>query len=227
MALGIRGTEQPGQVTWEGWQEDMLRRYPVRFRLGYKWLGDIRSAFFRRFWNHVSEGHYWFRSHFIPSRRYHMLDMRNKANGYRWGWRDFDVVVLFSVMAALVDFVEAEKGFESHVSWEDDPDQAPDLDDPKVKSYIFHHRPGLKEVKDDCLRIYKWWTEERPAKLVEIDRLVHEAFGRKQQATVATPESVVQRNERAEKAEQARVALHAEEQANLVRLIELRTYLWT
>jgi hypothetical protein len=160
-----------------------------------------------------------------------MLDMRNKANGYAWGWRDFDVVVLFSVMAALVDFVEAEKGFESHVSWDDEPDEAagrsPDLDDPKVKSYIFHHRPGLKEVKDDCLRIYTWWTKERPAKLDEIDGLLHEAFGRKRLASWATPESVIQRNQRAEKAEQARVALHAEEQANLVRLIELRTYLWT
>jgi hypothetical protein len=231
LALGIRGVERPGQVTWEDWQEDMLRKYPVRFRLGYRWSRDIRSAFFRRFWNYVSEGYYWFRTHFVPGHRYHMLDLRNKANGYAWGWRDFDVVVLFSVMAALVDFVEAEKGFESHVSWENEPDQVPDqtpdLNDPKVKSYIFHHRPGLKDVKDDCLRIYKWWTVERPAKLIEIDGLLEEAFGRTQRAVVATPESVASRNEKAELVNRTQEALKAEEQANLIRLIELRAYLWT
>lgn len=149
VALPIRGIHDHGEKTWEDWDQEMLKKYPVRFRLGYYWPKELRRIFYRRFWNHISHAHYFVVSHTI--RRYHLLDLRDPKNGYDWGWRDSDRAILFAVMKILADFVEQEDGFSGHIDWEATEE---------------HRR-----TKEVGLQIYRWWTLERPALLADIDKL--------------------------------------------------------
>ena len=64
---------------------------------------------------YISYALYWLRAHTLD--RYHMLDIRDKRNGYAWGWMDRSEGILFANMAILVSFIEDEKAFDCHVDW--------------------------------------------------------------------------------------------------------------
>lgn len=109
-----------------------------RFRL---WLHDGPSWLWRnnKIVNAISDAWYWFRSN--TYNRYHIVDCRNKANGYKWGWKDRDQLLLFACFNILKDFVEKE--YPGYVDWE--------------------HGEDISWAKQEMLELYIWWTQKRPA----------------------------------------------------------------
>lgn len=152
LALGLRGIEKPGQKTWEDWEEDMLRRYPVRFRLGHYWPRELRSFFRRKLVNPLRAFVWFLKYH--TTHRYHLLDLRSPVNGYRWGWLETNDEILFASFAALVSFVEVQKGFEGHIDWDADNEQ--------------------KNVRSEALALYGWWTKERSEERKDTKPIIEE-----------------------------------------------------
>lgn len=85
---------------------------------------------------------YWIRTHTIN--RYHLIDCRDKKNGYEWGWCDRDRLILYSSFKILKDFYEKENL--DFIDWNSDPD----------------HKFARQEMEE----LYIWWTKERPQKVI-------------------------------------------------------------
>lgn len=166
--------------------------------LEYLWY-DIRDACFNKPW-------YWFKCHFFPTHRYHILDLRKSGNGYSYGWHDSDTRMLHACFLLLVEYVEKEKPFEI-IDWS--------------------YNDKTKEVASEIKELYHWWTVRRPAAKKQLafdwanetDRtefISLEGGG----VQIKSPEShktLVQREH----------DLDVDDQNNLERLIKIRGYLWT
>ena len=81
---------------------------------------------------------YWIRTHTIN--KYHIIDCRDKKNGYAWGWCDRCDLILFSSFNILKDFMEKE--YPGIVDWD----------------YDQQH----KNIKQELQELYSWWTLTRP-----------------------------------------------------------------
>lgn len=143
-SLGLDGLSSPGQPTWQQWEARVRAAYPIRFWLSRR-LPTILARFKRHVWKTPL---YWLRTH--TYNRYHLIDMRNTRNGYKWGWIDRNRAVMFAAFAVLVDFVEKE--YPGCVDWEYDED----------------HRKNRNEF----MTLYTWWTKERKEEHDAIDKLL-------------------------------------------------------
>lgn len=80
---------------------------------------------------------YWFRSRFVPSCRFHVVN-----TGLSPGWHDVDERILYACMALLCSYVEDEQGGEVGF-----PGFA----------------VGTPEADAEALTIYRWWRHQRSA----------------------------------------------------------------
>lgn len=108
-ALPIRPFCKKDDYAWDDWHAEMKSKYSIRY-------------FFNRtlpFWWRVNVLHkidsfsYWLKSHFFPSKRHHMLDLRQKTaslliDPYRYGWIDADLKIKYACFNILVSFMEKE-----------------------------------------------------------------------------------------------------------------------
>src|SRR5258708_9618462 len=140
------------EKTWEDFYEILRKNYPVRYLIAY-----TLPTFFRDRWWSISRpfknAHYWFVSHFVPSRRYHMLDLRQPKNGdnvdnYSYGWRDTDSRMVFALFNLLCQFVEEEVSEGYYVPTEGDIAKDPALKY-QLDNYI------------EFMTIYIWWKKDR------------------------------------------------------------------
>lgn len=110
-AMGMRNFSSPGDPTWEDYEEKLEELYPVKFFFAHK-----LPIFFQRtiWWNITrpfSKAYYWIVSHIVPSRRFHMLDLRQPKNAnqaYRYGYCDPCEKITLAMMNILVEFVEKD-----------------------------------------------------------------------------------------------------------------------
>lgn len=135
------GRHDPEAYTWEDWERDMRAKYPVRFFLSRtmpRWLGR---------WHHrlIETPLYWLRTHTIN--RYHLVDLRNDACDYRWGWIDRSEAVLYACFNLLRDFVEKENGLNCHVDWQATTEHS--------------------HAHAEMTALYRWWKTERKAEWAE------------------------------------------------------------
>ncbi len=100
----FRDSYKEGDYTWEDYHKEMQKTYPVK----YFFANTIPLFFNVRIVSPLKEVKYWFVSHVFPSRRYHMLDLRRVEDGYRWGWIDSDLQLLYACTRILFNFVEKE-----------------------------------------------------------------------------------------------------------------------
>ena len=149
---------------------------------------------------------YWFRCHFIPKHRYHILDLRKGGNSYSWGWYDTDSRMLQACFLLLKDYVELEKPFQN-IDWDENE---------------FHSHAG-KEIRD----LYDWWTVRRPAAKAKLALDWENEPERTQLIKlddggykVVVPDSTRTLDQREED-------MNTEDQRNLERLIKIRGFLWT
>lgn len=147
-ALGSRdfGT-QPGQPTWEDWQEKVKAMYPVRYFLIEELVPMLKVKWRKYVW----EPWYWLKCHLHPRHRYHMLDLRQpKVKGehsYRYGWMDSDTQILYALFNILNNFVKHEMP-----SW-----YCPSEEEVAEDPALLNQRNRYLEVKS----IHYWWNVER------------------------------------------------------------------
>ena len=139
---------------------------------------------------------YWLRTH--TYNRYHMLDMRNARNGYRWGWYDRSDLFIFANFALLVAFVEKE--YPGHVDWD-------------------YEDNGTRAARDEFMALYKWWTIERKIERDACDAILATIYNGPLGAPVPPEEAA--------KAQAAEEAIEARDDEMLRRLLAVRGALWT
>jgi len=181
---------------------------------------------------HISKGLYWLRTH--TYNRYHMLDMRNKVNGYSWGWWDRSDLILFANMALLRDFIEEEKAFEGHVDWSSAA-EALEARGKEADDGCGASRDAHAAAKKEMLAIYYWWTKGRAAEHKKGDELFEAAYPNPmvfepipgsdmlQLKSDETPELRKLRDQCREMED----ALEEKDEEMLIRLIKVRGYMWT
>ena len=144
-----------------------------------------------------------------------MLDIRNRRNGYEWGWMDRSEGILFANMAMLVDFIEKERAFEV-INWDSDDG----------------HREAARELRE----IYEWWTQGRKIEHDEHERLADVAYKDFQFTYVPLPGGM-QKLELSDETPELRKArddvreaedrLHQKDTDMMIRLIKVRRAMWT
>lgn len=179
---------------WKVWGAEMKKKYPVRFFLSRalpRWWARATRVLWETPW-------YWLRTH--TYNRYHILDLRNKVDGYDWGWIDADAQILYACFNILVSFVEKESptvgNHKTPEEW-----MSPDHE------WQEGEREHLQEQIDKELEIraiYDWWKTER--KKAKDD-------SEKESTTIAMFEK--------------REAFDAKDEEMLIRLMKVRRSLWT
>lgn len=131
---------------WDIFHQQMKENHPIKYFLSETLPLRFRVDIIMR----IEEVFYFLRSHLVPSRRYHKLDLRQPKRGnynqYRYGWLDASEQIFFANMNILVSFIEKEFGgyeeFLLRIEW-------------------------LKEEKYSCegeidlAQIYWWWHNTR------------------------------------------------------------------
>ena len=178
---------------------------------------------------HISHAVYWLRAHTYD--RYHMLDIRDKRNGYAWGWMDRSEGILVANMAILVGFIEEERAFDCHVDWRSAAEMGMSSDDGGSAN-----RDAHAAAKKEMLEIYQWWTHDRKIAHDRYDDLLSRAyahpfvFEKMENGMLRLKEEPPLTEE--EKALRAQCwpmeeALEAKDEEMMIRLIKIRGYMWT
>jgi len=90
---------------WEEWQAIVKKKYPIKYFLSEELTIWCRVKYRRL----VMDPWYWLVSHLVPSRRYHMLDLRQPQDdplAYRWGWLEVDCQMEYALFNILNDYVK-------------------------------------------------------------------------------------------------------------------------
>ncbi len=138
-----------------------------------------------------------------------------KIHSLEKGWHDKDEILLHAAFQLLVDFVDQEK-----------PDKITDWNSDEL------HREAWQEIQS----LYSWWKRERPArksllddKRIKIPPMEFEKIPESQLMKLIEPDkkkyaayytALKKHRKLVEKWEE-------EDQKNLHRLVEIRTFLWT
>ena len=180
---------------------------------------------------YISSALYWLRAHTLD--RYHMLDIRDKRNGYAWGWMDRSEGILFANMAILVAFIEEEKAFDCHVDWRSTAEMTADGEEGSADGAA--NRDAHAAAKKEMLEIYGWWTQDRKIEHDRGDALLHAAytgpveFERMVDGMYRLKKFPVTEEEERLRS-QCRLmedALEAKDEEMMIRLIKIRGYMWT
>lgn len=201
----------PADYTWEDWEAEMQREYPVRFGLSLA-LQEMHRFFFS--WPRLSRAGYWLRTH--TYNRYHVVDLRRAEPenpcGYRWGWIERNHALLLAAFTVLRDFVELEEPWDcgkALAAAEANPDRAAEVETLREQ----------KAVYDEIMTLYRWWTVDRHAEKREHGAAAEAARLRYE----ADNSDITSRN----------IWLYADdwwsrrEDEMLCRLVAVRHHLWT
>lgn len=102
----------PNELTWEDYFEHIKKIMPIRYFICATLPGILLSIWWsvrRPILKIIS----YLKSHLVPSRRFHMLDLRQpktelNPNPYRYGWLDTDARMEYALFNLLVEYVEKE-----------------------------------------------------------------------------------------------------------------------
>lgn len=208
-ALGSRHFgAQPGQATWDDWEEKVKVMYPVRYFL----VEELVPWFNLQWRKYVTDPIYWFKCHFMKSHKYHILSLRQPANkefgfpAYKYGWIDSDTKMTYALFNILNIYVKDEM-----------PHQyCPSEEEVIAEPHLQHQRNAWLETK----AIHYWWNVERLRQQKAHDELLHRwSEARK----VDAPETQQLWDEMKE----TEKALEDKEEEMIIRLIKIRRSLWT
>lgn len=195
---------EPDAYAWEDWRDEVSAKYPVRF-----WLTNtLPYGYFYPWLRTASNWWEWLMCHLLPSRRFHLIDVRNPGPGihYTHGWRDKPDMMLWSWMVLLRDYVENEQPVDP-ASWASPEELA---------------EPGLAAQKaeyDEAIAIYNWWMHGRVEEEEEEQRLLDakkQFFERTVEWRMATDAWFQYRTWRSERDDEM-----------LRRLVAIRRRMWT
>lgn len=161
----------------------------------------------------ASDAWYFVKCHTLT--RYHLLDLRDRGegHGYKWGWCDRDHLMLIACFTLLRDFVEKEcpdvglledTHRDAGLTWQEGDREAVRL-----------QLADEKQIRE----LYDWWVRGRSEEHAAVEALLACADDFEGMTIVNHPnfdEWTRRDNE-----------LHAKDDAQLLRLIQLRGRLWT
>lgn len=137
VALPIRGIGDPNAYTWEDWEAEVRRDYPVRY-----WLFETVPRFLGRCSNRWWELVYWLKCQVLSTHAWHRVDLRNPGPGidYTYGYIDPGTQILYASFAILRRLVKSKKFKDRR--W--DPE-----DSELERGYV------------EAQALYAWWMRER------------------------------------------------------------------
>lgn len=201
--FGSDGTEN---YTWEDWAVEVKEKYPVRYWITHTFQYAVVFPIQRKwtdFWD-------WVKCHTMPSKRYHLLDLRNPGPGidYTHGWTDQVQVITWACFVSLRNFVEKEH---------------PVAPRSRFTAEEFEAEPVFQESQarhEEIMALYDWWMRGRVEEKAEEERL----FSVTKELRRGTPEHRT--------AIDTWIAYHrwredVRDNEMLHRLINVRQYLWT
>lgn len=158
------------------------------------------------------EALYWLKVHIVPSRRYHIINLKKAGKyHYKYGYVDPVHKLFLASFIILCDFVEQEM---DQINWDSDPD----------------HQRAAVEIK----ALYNWFKFGRKASEDELSAIYEAIPGIQKEITFMPSENypgeevMVRRTGPAYEAwSQAYHEFEKQDQVMLKRLIEVRPYLWT
>jgi hypothetical protein len=191
-----------------------------------RWFARPISAFRRRW---INAPYYWFYYRFTQSGRECWM-----PKGLRPGYRDCDSIMLDSCFGLLRRYVEDEMGGAEAVEEFNEGLRKPGADGYGPEGHCARQAGRQQEALD----LWRWWTQERPVKLAEIERLTMQAYrirggiktrpvnvgGAELYEMLPVGEDVQAIYEKVWRLEEE---LRDETQRNLHRLIDIREGLWT
>ena len=152
-------SDEPKGKTWEDWYKYVKEHYPVKYFFAETLVKFIRYKMWFPIKVPIDKAWYWFVSHVVSSRRYHMLDLRQKG-GYRYGWRDVDEKMLYAIFNLLGEYLNREN-IADLTKWHSQSEISRD--------------PHMKQQQDnieEARMIYRWWLIGRKEAQKEIDDML-------------------------------------------------------
>ena len=153
--LGMTNNIGMSMEKWKEYNVIVRRDYPIRF-----FFSETLSDFFvYKMFKPIKNVWYYIVSHIVPSRRYHMLDLRQPKGSpteYRYGWIDSDWQMTFAMFNILVRYVEIEMPHGFFVPTAEDF-KNPDITQDEVQSMLRHI-----EKYNEIMALYNYWKIERP-----------------------------------------------------------------
>lgn len=207
-ALGMREfTPYQEGNTWDDWQEHCQKHYPVRY-----FLAEVFPFWFDRwFMWPLGRLRDWVLDHCLPSRRYHVFDLRgiDPLWKYRHGYVDPSHVFWLAGWGSLVRWYRESAADKDPRSWMTAEQQADPMHHAQLKSY------------DELVALHHYWTVTR----IERDQRCTELYN-----AANAVEPTAENRERYE-AVQAEWLEHYRESQTLdesmwLRLAAMRAHLW-
>jgi len=205
----------PGQKSWDDLQEYHRKMFPIRAFIVYTLIDGFYFNVCGRIKRPLVDAHYWFVSHFVPSRRYHMLDLRQPKPGYRHGWIDSDGQMEYALFNILNNYVEYEM---PHKYFPTEEDVANEPEEYGAREVLQHQRNNCLEVQT----IHHYWNIERPAEEKQKNELLDKWI------------EVRHANGECEEAGVLRTKMNALDETSeakleemMIRLIKVRRSMWT
>ena len=161
---------EPHGKTWQDWHKHVKQLHPVKYWIAETFGDFVRYKIWLRITRPFKDAHYWFVSHFIPSRRYHMLDLRQPCGKgevknfdcYQYGWRDVPEKMLYAMFNLLGEYLNKETPH--------------DLTQWYTREQI-EADEGMKKQQADieeARAIYQWWTVGRKEEAEIHAKLLHD-----------------------------------------------------
>lgn len=201
---------------WEDWNDEVKQLHPVKYWISETFGDFIRYKIWLPIWRPIENARYWFVSHFVPSRRYHFLDLRQPCKSgeisnfdcYRWGWQDVPEKMLYAMFNLLGEYLKKEEPADL-IKWYSIEDINAD---PCLKSQY--------EALNEAKAIYHWWTVERKLELEKDSKLLHSWSEAKKSMDPNTKE-LWDKLQESGKVQEEKI------DEMLIRLLKIRRNLWT
>ncbi len=143
--------------TWRDWSVEVKKLHPIKYFIAETAADWFRYKIWLPIWWPIKDAHYWFISHFVPSRRYHFLDLRRPCyknetyniDCYRYGWKDVPEKMLYAMFNLLGEFLTKENPHDL-TRW--------------YSREEINADEGFKaqqDAIDEARAIFYWWTVER------------------------------------------------------------------
>lgn len=132
---------------WEDYYKEVKKKFPIKYFFSKELPDFVRFNIWFPIKKPLEIIRYWLVSHFIISRRYHMLDLR-QPKGYRYGWRDVPEKMLYAMFNLLGEYLK-----------ENPYDLTKDYSREQINADV-----GMKSQQDsleEARALYQWWNVER------------------------------------------------------------------